>query len=284
MIINPTAGKKKMQQILERLKKVFEREKFAYDVHFTTHVRDAEEVARDLTSRGEQDIVVVGGDGTLHEALNGLVDPTNCRLGLIPAGTGNDFAEAAEIPLDVEEAAELIVRGETKETDYLEISGVRCMNVAGMGIDVDVLERCEKGKMKGKLKYLKCLLQSVFNYKGCQVTFENDGVVEEKKVLIAATCNGKQIGGGIQVCPAANIADGKMDVVVVEFLGSFFKLVGALTHLMKGKILEHPAAKHFLCDRITITPSVPQTVQLDGELYKDLVFDVVLKRGLKMYR
>ena len=284
LIVNPTAGKKKMHQLVERIKSVFDKGKLDYDIHYTTHVRDAEEVSRELTSKGEKDIVVVGGDGTLHETLNGLVDPTDCRLGLIPAGTGNDFAESAKIPLEVEEAASLIVKGETKETDYLEVGGVRCMNVAGLGLDVDVLERCEKGKMQGKLKYVKCLLQSVFSYKGCNISFERDGMEVSKKVLIAATCNGKQIGGGIKICPKAEISDGKMDVVVVDFLGNFFSLIGALMQLMKGKILEHPAANHFLCDKIKILSAVPQTVQLDGELYRNLPFEVTLKRGLKMYR
>ena len=99
------------------------------------------------------DIIVIGGDGTLHEVLNGIVDPTQVRLGLIPSGTGNDFAERIGIPESTEKALSFIIDGEAKETDYLEVGGKRCMNVGGIGMDVDVSERCNKGKLKGKIKY-----------------------------------------------------------------------------------------------------------------------------------
>ena len=74
-----------------------------------------------------------------------------------------------------------------------------------------------------------------------------------------------------------------MDVVTVECL-SKWQIVKAFGKLMKGKVLEYPAAKHFLCERVKITPAIPCTVQLDGELYNGLDFDVTIGRGLKIYR
>ncbi len=284
IIINPMAGKRKAQKNLAMVEKVFHARGVEYEVHKTSCEGDGTEIARRLTEAGEEELLVIGGDGTLHEALKGIIDPTKCRLGLIPSGTGNDFAGRVGIPLDAEKAVALILDNQPKATDYLEVSGVRCMNVCGMGMDVDVLERCQRGKLKGKLKYLMSLLRSLFAFKGLPVLVESDGVEERHDALIAAACNGTRFGGGIVICPVAEVDDGKLDVVVVECIGGKMKIIKAFLKLMKGKILEYPATRHFLCDRVRFIPDTPCTVQLDGELYKALDFDVRVCHGLQMYR
>ena len=284
LISNPVAGKNKSGKAVEKVQALFAARGVQTQVHYTQGRGDATRIARELTEAGEQYIVAMGGDGTLHETLNGLADPATCFLGLIPVGTGNDFAEHAGIPLDVEEAAKLILDGTAKETDYLEVGGKRCMNVAGVGMDVDVLERCSKGKFHGKLKYLTCLLQSVFAFKGYDVEFCLDGEKTEKKILLAATCNGSQFGGGIRICPTASSTDKKMDVVIVDCVVGKFKLISALLTLLKGKILSHPKATHVRCDNFSVSPKTPCPAQLDGELYQDLEFSVKLCSGLMLYR
>ncbi len=258
----------------------------AYEVHGSCAVHDAENIVRDLSLKGETEFVVIGGDGTLNEVLNGLVDPTQSTLGLIPSGTGNDFAEKLGIPLDAEEATKLLLKGEAKETDYIEINGTRrSMNVAGIGMDVDVLERCQRGKMKGKLKYLKSLVQSLFAFKGYPVEIVNGDTVEKRSVLIGAVCNGNQFGGGIKICPKASVDDGKMDVVLVDCIGGKMKIIRAFLKLLKGKILEYPATTHFLCDEVRFQPeTTPFTMQLDGELMVAEKFEAKLCRGLKFFR
>lgn len=322
IIVNPSSGGKKAQRQLHTFVRILESRGAEYIVHSTSRPGEARELAAALTRKAdcgqakspeltaeaavsqadkpvcpvqgegaasslcgapEPEIIVVGGDGTLHEVLNGLSDPSACRLGLIPAGTGNDFAAAAGIPLNAEEAAGLILDGGTKETDYLKIGDLRCMNVGGMGMDVDVLVRCKKGKIKGKIKYFLSLLQSLFAFKGYRVTIESEGRKEEHRALIAVACNGRQIGGGIRICPASVIDDGKIDVMAVDCL-SKRQILRVFGYLMKGKVLEYPAAEHFRCERVKITPSQPCTVQMDGELYDGVDFDVSIGRGLKMYR
>ena len=161
VISNPTAGKRGNKYCLELATKVFDAHGVKYEVYETTHRGEAQDIAKKLTSNGATELVVVGGDGTLHEVLNGIQNPTECKVGLIPAGTGNDFADAMKLPRDPEKAAEIILKGETKETDYLDVDGTRCMNIAGMGIDVDILEGCQRGRMKGKAKYFISLLRTM---------------------------------------------------------------------------------------------------------------------------
>ena len=284
IISNPVAGKHRGLKNLKIAEKLFRERGVEYCTHFSEGERDATRIARRLTEQGEKEIVALGGDGTLHEVLNGLSDPAACHLGLIPSGTGNDFAEKMGLPMEAEKAAALILDGEPKPTDYLNVSGVRCMNVAGIGMDVDVLERCKKGKLKGKIKYLVSLTQSVFAFKGYKVRVESEGISEEHNALLAAACNGSQFGGGIRICPVADISDGKINAVIVDFINGKIKLIKAFIQLLKGKILDYPATSHFLCDRLQIFPEKPCTVQLDGELYDNLAFDVKVCKGLMMYR
>ena len=284
IIFNPAAGKKTAQKNLTVVEKALAERGLEFTRHQTRAAHDAEEIAKRLTLAGETDIIVMGGDGTLHETLNGLDDPAKVRLGLIPSGTGNDFAGRVNIPMDAEKAISLIIDGEAKETDYLEVDGVRCMNVGGIGIDVDVLERCQRGKLKGKIKYLMSLIQSLFSFKGMSISIESEGVKEKHNALIAAACNGSQFGGGISICPIADAADGLIDVVVVDCIGGVFKLIGAFMQLMKGKILEYPRTTHFRCERVSFGTDEPCTAQLDGELYKNLRFDVKVGKGLRFFR
>lgn len=284
IIYNPTAGKKKARKNLALVEKELAARGLPFEVHSSKCERDATEIARSLTREGEKEIIVLGGDGTLHEVLNGLENIEDCRLGLVPSGTGNDFAEHIGLPLDAEKAVKIILDGDTKPTDYLEVSGVRCMNIAGLGMDVDVLERCKKGKLKGKIKYLMSLIQSVFAFKGYEVEIEANGETQTRKVLLAAACNGSRFGGGIKICSAANVEDGKLDMMAVDCIGGIWKLIKAFIVLLKGKIMEYPLAQHIACDSVKFRPKENCAVQLDGELYKELEFSVRVKTGLQVYR
>ena len=284
IICNPVAGRKKAEKNLRVVEKMLSERGIAYELHQSCDVHDAEDIARKLTQAGETEFLVLGGDGTLNEVLNGLVDPSVCTIGLIPSCTGNDFAGRRGISMDPQKALARILDGEATPVDYIEVSGTRFMNVAGLGIDVDVLERCQKGKLKGKLKYLLCLVKSLFAFKGYRVKVVCEGEEKTHEVLICAACNGSQFGGGIQICPAAQVDDGKLNVVIVDCIGGVFKLISAFMVLMKGGVLEYPLTTHYVCDSVRFTPKNPCTAQLDGELYKDLSFDVTIGKGLKFYR
>lgn len=284
IIYNPAAGKKNASKNLRKVEEMLHVRGREYQLHETEQARDGERIARELTEKGEYEFIVLGGDGTLHEVLNGMVDPTLCRLGIIPSGTGNDFAERLALPKKAEKAMEIILDGEAKVTDYLQVGEVRCMNVAGLGMDVDVLERCQRGKMKGKLKYLVSLVKSLFAFKGYPIAVERGTHVERRDALIAVACNGSQIGGGIRICPDAVVDDGKISVVVVECIGGKMKILYAFWKLLRGKILKYPATRHFLCDKVRFASDSPCSVQLDGELYTDLDLDIEIRTGLKIYR
>ncbi len=285
IILNPAAGKaKRTQKNLQIVEETLKQRGGEYVVHSTEDFGGAKATAKKVTEEGGKKLIVFGGDGTLHDILNGLQDPSVCEIGLIPSGTGNDFAETMGIPVDAQKAIDIILDNEAKPVDYLEVGGVRCMNVAGIGMDVDVLERCLRGKKRGKLKYFYSLLGSLFAFKGYDVVMETNGeTVEKKSALIAAVCNGTQFGGGIKICPEAIADDGKMNVVIVDGIKRKRDIIKAFLKLMKGKILEYPTTTHFLCDEVRFTPKDPCTVQLDGELYPELEYSVKVCQGLRFY-
>ncbi len=284
IIVNPVAGKKRANKNLVKIEKLLFERNIPFQTHKTCARQDGTAIAKSLTEQGETDFIVLGGDGTLHEVLNGLCDPVVCRLGIIPSGTGNDFAAKIGLPKKAEKALELILEGTAKPTDYLTVGGVRCMNVAGIGMDVDVLERCLRGKLKGKIKYLLSLTRSVFAFKGIPVVVRSEGIEERHEALLAAACNGSQFGGGVRICPVAEVDDNQIDVVVVDRIGGKIKLFNAFSHLLRGKILRYPASKNFRCEKVAFYPEKPVTVQLDGELYRELPIEVELQKGLQIFR
>lgn len=290
IIVNPVAGKKKALKSLKKVQKVFEERRLEYTIHRTTEKGNGLEIVKKLTN-GEipfekdeiRKIIILGGDGTLHEVLNGIADFKNARFGLIPSGTGNDFATALNIPKNVKKATELILEEHECPTDYLEVGGVRCMNIAGIGMDVDVMVRYNQGKHKNKFRYFKCLLRSLFSYKGTTITVKNGEETLTKKAFIATACNGTDFGGGRKICPVAKVDDGLLDVNLLESV-SGWKLVKAFIKLLKGKILETPICTHFTAKSVRFEIEKPYTVQLDGELYDNLELDFKIAQGLIMYR
>lgn len=283
VIFNPVAGKKKSSKNLRVVEQMLTERGIAYELHQSREVHDVEKITRRLTEAGETEFIVLGGDGTLNEVLNGLSNPSVCTIGLIPSGTGNDFAERRGISLNPEKAMLRILDGEAQPVDYIDVSGTRCMNVAGLGIDVDVLERCNRGRLKGKMKYLMSLIKSLFAFKGYRVKIVSEGREETHDVLICAACNGSQFGGGIKICPPAKEDDGLMDVIVVDLIGGKWKIIKAFIELMKGRIIEYPLTTYFRCEKVEFLPENKCPIQLDGELFTDHAFEAKICKGLRFY-
>lgn len=284
-IFNPTAGKGRAQRARTAIEGKLRSLNVAYQFHETQVQSDAKRIAHELTEQGEREIIAIGGDGTVNEVLNGLSNPECVHLGVIPCGSGNDFATAAGISLDPEEAIKLILETEPKYTDYMECSGVRGLNVIGTGIDVEILRRCYKAKfLKGSANYFTSLLISLIRFSLYRFTTERDGRKGKHHGLIVCACNGKQFGGGMPICPDAICDDGVMNIVLVQDVRKSM-VPGALLSLMRGKILRRHYTLHEHAKRLKVEFEHPAPLQIDGEIYEDLPFDVQIISGqLKMYR
>ncbi len=280
LIINPHS--KKTMRMLGKVEARLKAEGAAYELHAETDKEEMRRVVHEL-SLSPVTLAVVGGDGTVNDVLTAIADPANVKLGIIPLGTGNDFAAAAKIPAGVK-ALDLILHSDPKPTDYLECGGgMRSMNIAGLGIDVDILERCYHMRGSDRGKYFRSLLIALRRYAGIGVTVTACGETFTEKAFIAAVCNGKQFGGGIPICKPAEVGDGKLDLVVIG-CPKRSKIPGLLIKLMRGKILEIPIARHILCDAARIEQE-GEYIQLDGEIRPSKVLDArIVHDRLYLYR
>lgn len=286
VVVNPWSGEGKKRKLHARVLAHFAALGQKIRVFTPEKKGQIGKLAREITQRGEGDLVVVGGDGSLHAALNGFTNFDRCALGLVPCGTGNDFAAFAGIPEEPERAVELIVRGAPKYTEFMQLpQGVRGINAAGTGIDVEILRRCRKSKwLRGKLQYVISLIISLIKFKNYELSARLNGHEVHYKTLIACVGNGARIGGGIRMCPAAALGDNLLDFVAVDNVKKS-RIIPAFIKLMQGRILEEKFSRFERCSHIEIFSDKPLTVQVDGELYEGLPFVVdVVKDTLRMYR
>lgn len=256
-----------------------------YRFFYTQREGDAGKYAYSLSAAGGTEFIVVGGDGTLNEVVSGLFDPSVCTVGLVPAGTGNDFAASMNIPHGIR-ALDLILNGTPQPVDYIECGTRRSINIVGTGIDVEILRRCARMRVgTNKGKYFRSLVATLFHYRGTKLTVTVGGETKEYFALIAAVCNGKQFGGGIPICPVADAADGQLELVIVDS-PKRRKIVFELIRLMRGKLLERPITHHISCSEALITsPDGNLFVQYDGEIEEAEALNAHLVAGkLRMYR
>ena len=266
-IINPIAGGrhgKKTRKTVSLLESILKEKNVEYKLHLTNYKRHALDLTKTLIERGATDIIVVGGDGTLHEVVNGFSNFENVNLGLIPCGTGNDFANALNIPLNPEKALDIILNNQPKFVDFMQMPTVRGINIIGTGIDVDVLKRYESLKKKNKFNYTSCLIKTLFNFEYTDFTANLDGQSEKYHSFIACIANGSVYGGGIPICPIANPTDNKLDFLAVSSMTKL-KIIGAFLKLKRGKILTMKQSKHYTCESIKIETDKPCTVNVDGD-------------------
>ncbi len=287
-VYNPIAGKGRSVQFRTALEGRLRALGVEHAFHETHRRREAIDIARKLTAgaAGEPlDLVAMGGDGTLNEVLNGIADPSKVHLGIIPCGSGNDFAAVAGIPQTPEGALDTLLHGEAKPTDFLECSGVRGINAIGTGIDVEILRRYARmNVLHGSAAYLASLILTLFSYRAKAFREVAEGGEKPHRALIACCGNGQCIGGGIPVCPEAAIDDGLMDIVIVDDI-SRPRIPGAFMKLMKRQILTLPSTDFKRASALRLASDGPMPVQIDGEIYEDLPFDVHLVTGqLRVYR
>jgi YegS/Rv2252/BmrU family lipid kinase len=287
LIVNPIAGGRKGKKLAKTLKKIMlhlSKRKVEYAVHVAKEHKGSREKTRELIENGATDIVALGGDGTLHEVLNGLVNLENVRLGIIPCGTGNDFADAIHLPKNAIKAIDLIIDGEAKYTDFMQMPTVRGLNVIGTGIDVDVLKRYNQLKRKTKFGYTSCLIKTLFNFKYTDFDVNIDEKKQNLTSFVACVCNGHRFGGGIPVCPIASPSDNKLDFIAVKQMKPL-KIIGAFIKLKAGKIFSLKQTVHSKAERVKVDIPTPYTVNVDGELYDNIPFEInVVSNKLKIYR
>lgn len=276
-IVNPNSGKGKGKKYINKISEYCKKHEIEFTSYITTAKGDAVEFARQL-SQSPSVIVAVGGDGTFHEVLNGIVSFENTLLGFIPAGNGNDFARTAGLHKSPIKALKDILNGEQKNIDYIAVGEKRCLNVTGTGLDIEVLKRT----YDKKCSYLSSLIYNLKNFDPYNITAIVNGETLTRQCVMIGVCNGKAFGGGMKISPLSEIDDGTLDVIIINMPKS--RILPLLIKFVRGKHLNLPITEHIKCDNIKILTDRP-FIQLDGEIYSFNDYECsIVKGGLHTFK
>ncbi|HEX5726080.1 MAG TPA: diacylglycerol kinase family protein, partial [Longimicrobiaceae bacterium] len=216
-------------------------------------------------------VVAVGGDGTIHEAANGLLRAADgvatAPLGIVPAGSGNDFARLACATADPAEAVRRIVAGAPRSVDAGRVDGSYFTNGVGIGLDARVaIEANRHRRLRGMAMYLWALARVLPRFRPPRLRVSLDGAeAEERPLTMVTVANGRHQGGGFPICPEARIDDGRLDVFTAGALGPL-GILRFLPRVMRGTHTGLPVAAFHTAKRVRITSPDPLPVHADGEI------------------
>ena len=265
-IVNPVAGTGFSLKTMHDLEKYLSGRGIEYRVFQTEKPGHATEMAAEMAGMSDiQAVVSVGGDGTAGEVAAGLAG-TKKPMGIIPAGTGNDFIKSAGIPNDPVQALNLLLNGKGSPIDTGTVNERFFLNVCGTGFDVTVLDYAEgeKEKHRGLTPYFIGLIKAIFHYRSVSLSVKADTETENGRYLICSIANGCYIGGGIPICPRADIQDGFLDLVLIRNIRRW-QIPFYLPGLMMSKALNFRITRHRKVKRVMIEGS-DLRINIDGDI------------------
>jgi len=236
-LVNPASGRGTGRAHLDRIRVLAS--KLGAGLCVSRKVGDLAEQARRAADDGVERLLVAGGDGTMHHAIQGLAG-TPCALGVIPLGSGNDLAGTLGIPPDLEVAVDRAVRGEIRRIDLARVGETFCVSYAGVGFDSEVTRYANETKiLRGPLIYFYAVIHTLITFVPPRMRVVHDGGVFEGKVMFAVVNNLPRFGGGMRIAPEARIDDGLLDLVIVKEV-SRVKLLKILFEIKVGCLVESP--------------------------------------------
>ncbi len=242
----------------------------------TVYPTHAAELAKQAAIEGYDLVIAMGGDGTIHEVINGLMQaPVEKRpaLGVVPIGSGNDFAYAMGVPLEADRALAHALKGTASAIDLGLLTDEHGRkeyfdNTVGIGFDTIVTIHSHKlPLLRGFLMYLTAVIQTILlNHNPARMQFETDREKWEQESLMVVVCNGPREGGGFMLAPDAKPDDGILEYVVIREMGRamMFRLI---PEFMKGTHGKFPQVKMGTCKKLSLTSNKPLYIHTDGEVF-----------------
>ncbi len=293
VIVNPNAGKRKGEKDWLEIAAALTEAGIEYINVFTEHRNHAVLLARKYIENGYRKIIVVGGDGTLNEVVNGIftqshIPANEITLAMIPVGTGNDWCRMFNIPGDYKQAVKLITKNkifvqDTGTIKYISNEGKEItryfINMAGMGFDALVAQKTNKQKDLGKsnpLSYVVNIFSSLFSYTFTKVTILVDAekIVSDIFSMSVGIC--QYNGGGMKQAPGALPDDGLFDMTIIRPIGKF-KIIRNIIKLFDGSFTRMPEVSTYRSSKIIIHSEPPMYLEADGESlgHTPFVFNII---------
>jgi YegS/Rv2252/BmrU family lipid kinase len=294
VIVNPNAGCRKGSRDWKKIESLLSSCGLLFQAQFTGARHDAIRMTREAIEKGYRKFIVVGGDGTMNEVVNGCFLQTACpttdiTLAIITVGTGNDWGRLFGIPHDYSQAIRIIKNGHLHLQDAGIVNyfngtskGKRYfINIAGLGFDAVVVKRTNLQKDRGrsgKAIYLWNMLRSLFLYKHTQVEVNIDGTIIRNRVFTISLGIGKYSGGGMMQTPNAITDDGLFDITLVKDMRKG-EVIMNLKMLYNGTIYNHPKISGYTGRHILVDSDPLIHVEADGESlgHSPIEFEIIPK-------
>jgi len=267
VIVNPASGRGRGSRLLPDIRKTFASVGVT-DVRITERPGDEKRLAALALHDGATTIVACGGDGTWSNAANAILSSgADCRLALLAAGTGNDFAKSVGAPArDLAATAKLVAEGAETMVDVGQIEDRYFLNVAGFGFDIAVLDDLENIPLvTGDLLYLTAAIRQLFKFDGMHVDITTAAVARGPRAhLMLIIANGRNFGGMFQIAPDARVNDGKLDAISILDASPLTR-ISMLAAAPSGKHVRNPLVLSEQASSFTLTFGAPPAYETDGE-------------------
>ncbi len=273
LLVNPEGGEKKGLQVLKKIDKVFKRNNANLTLLETQYKGHAEEIANSMDFAAFDGFCAIGGDGTIHEIINGMLsrkDKKRLPIGLITGGTGNSFMHDMDC-LNPIKAAERIVRLNHRPIDIISVKfadkEVFSFNVAGWGMVAEINEVAEKIRWFGKRRYDAATLYEILKLKNFSARLSVEGKLFEDNFIFIIACNTVHTGKGMKIAPKARVDDGLLDLLIVR-KATRRQLLNLFPKVFKGKHLDSPILDYMQVKEFSIDTKVSHSINIDGELFR----------------
>lgn len=213
-LINPISGTANKDYLPETIRQVVDSSIFDLSIRFTQRPNHAYQLAKEAAGNGYYGVIAVGGDGTVNETASALCD-TDTALGIVPNGSGNGLARHLDIPMDINEALEIINNRNIGQYDYCTANNHPFFCTCGVGFDAQVSAKFAKSGKRGPLSYVKSAVSEYLKYRPQSYRITSpEGTIAEKAFIIACG-NASQYGNNAYIAPNADMQDGLIDVTVI---------------------------------------------------------------------
>jgi diacylglycerol kinase (ATP) len=278
-IINPISGGGFGRTMVEQLENRLSGRSLDAELRLTEKHGHATRIAREYLEKGFSHFIAVGGDGTMNEVATPLISADGITLGMIPAGTGNDFIQILGFPDRFsEEHWDCFFRQHTIRMDVGMVNGRYFLNGMGLGFDAQVaaenyVEPDEVGKGSGKGKYIWHILKTLLFYREGKAVIESRGASGESDCFMNTIAIGRRFAGSFLLTPEALANDGLLDVCMIKRLNLLQRL-RILTMVPKGTHIHDPKVDYYQTGEIRVDFGKKVPYHVDGELYFDTKFEV----------
>ncbi|MCB0165951.1 MAG: diacylglycerol kinase family lipid kinase [Anaerolineae bacterium] len=277
IILNTHGGLLKSQAKIDQVEQALHTVGLDYQLAITERPDHGLALAQQAALEGWPVVVAAGGDGTINEVVNGLMQANPAEqtslLGIIPLGTGNDLADALEIPRDVTAACRRLAAGNTRQIDLGLVNGRYFANNSAVGLEPVVTVAQNEMRYAGSSRYMLAAIKTIMTAQSWSMRIKWDHGIYEGPVTLVSIGNNTRTGGAFYMTPKACLDDGLLDFVYAVGM-SRWQLLRLLPKTLSGRHINHPLVTYQQTKVLSITATPPTPIHADGEVFERQAIEI----------